>query len=102
LAVGLLSTGANRKQIRLHLIALAILGVIFATTLSAVWHTLEHTSEATCVICHLNHQPINNALSFHPELPDFAPVGTQPQAKEALLAQSPLIARIPARAPPTA
>jgi hypothetical protein len=102
LAVGLLSTGAKPKANPLASDRSGILGVIFATTLSAVWHTHEHTSEATCVICHLNHQPINNALSFHPELPDFAPVGTQPQAKEALLAQSPLIARIPARAPPTA
>ena len=92
----------QRKPIRFALIALAILAVVFAATLGAIWHTHQHTSEATCAICHLNHQPSNNALSFHPELPDFAPVGTQPQSQETLLAQNPLIARIPARAPPAA
>jgi hypothetical protein len=92
----------SQKTIRLLLVALAILAVVFATTLGAVWHTHEHTSEANCVICHLNHQPIDNVLWFDPGLPDFAPVGAQREPPESILTQNPLISRVPARAPPSA
>jgi hypothetical protein len=92
----------EQKSIRFALVAVAILALIFATTLGAVWHTHEHTSEASCVICHLNHQPIDNALCFDPGLPDFAPVGAQPEPQESLVAENPPLSRVPARAPPFA
>lgn len=91
-----------RKPIRFALIAIAIVAVMLATTAGMVWHTHVHTSEANCVICHLSHQPITNALSFSPTLPNFAAVGAQPEPEEAPAAQSPLIARVPTRAPPAA
>jgi hypothetical protein len=90
----------RRKPIRFALIAVAILAVVFAATLGAVWHTHVHTSEANCPIRHLNHQPIDSALTFSPALPNFAPVGAQPEAQEVFAAQNPLMARVPARAPP--
>lgn len=93
---------AYRKPIRFALIAIAIVVVLLATTAGMVWHTHVHTSEANCVICHLSHQPITNALSFSPTLPIFAAVGAQPEPEEVLAAQNPLIARVPTRAPPAA
>jgi hypothetical protein len=84
------------------LVAVAILALVFATTVGAVWHTHKHISEANCPLCHLNHQPIDNALSFDPELPQFALLGRQPQAREPVFAQSAVIPRVPARAPPAA
>lgn len=92
----------RQKTIRFALVAVAILAVMFATTLGMVCHKHVHTSEANCVICHLNHQPITNALSFSPALPSFAAVGTQPEPEEVLAAQNPLVTRDPARAPPSA
>jgi hypothetical protein len=89
-----------RSSIRWALVAVAILAVVFATTVGAVWHTHKDISEASCPICHLNHQPIDNALSVEPELPEFAPVGNQPQAREPALVESAVIPRVPARAPP--
>lgn len=92
----------RQKIIRFALVAVAILAVMLATTAGMVWHTHVHTSEANCVICHLSHQPITNALSFSPALPIFAAVGAQPEPEEVLAAQNPLIARVPTRAPPAA
>lgn len=92
----------HRKSIRLVLVAVAILAVVFATTLGAVWHTHEHTSEANCAICHLNHQPIDSTLSCDCALPHFTPLGEQPEPQEVAVAQSPVISRVPARAPPLA
>lgn len=82
--------------------ALAILAVMFATTAGAIWHTHVHTSEANCPICHLNHSPIDSALAAEPILPRFTPVGVQPEPQATPIAQSPVIVRVPARAPPAA
>ncbi|HKS65883.1 MAG TPA: hypothetical protein VJR26_01475 [Candidatus Acidoferrales bacterium] len=90
----------SRRSIRLLLVAAAILVVVFATTLGAIWHTHERTSEASCAICHLNHQPIDNAVSCDCAIPYFVPVGEQPEPQEFAVAQTPVIARVPARAPP--
>ncbi|MGH9733481.1 MAG: hypothetical protein ACRD8A_02675 [Candidatus Acidiferrales bacterium] len=90
----------HRKPIRFTLIAFAILAVLFATTLGMVWHTHVHTSDANCVFCHLNHQPITNALSFTPALPKFGVVRAQRQSQESVVAQTSVFFRVPARAPP--
>jgi hypothetical protein len=82
------------------IVGLAIFAAVFATTLGVVWHSHEHTSEANCAICHLNHQHVNNSLSIDPAALHF--VGTRPDPPEPGLVQSPLIVRVPARAPPTA
>lgn len=90
----------HRKPIRFTLIAFAIVAVLLATTMGMVWHTHVHTSDANCVFCHLNHQPITNALSFAPALPKFGVVRAQPQNQESIAAQNPVFSRVPARAPP--
>jgi len=83
-------------------VALAILAVMFATTAGAIWHTHVHTSEANCPICHLNHSPIDSGVAAEPVLPRFALIGFRPEPQEVPIAQSPVILRVPARAPPTA
>jgi len=90
----------DKRPIRIALIAFAILAILLATTMGMVWHTHAHTSEANCVFCHLNHQPITNALSFTPTLPDFAMVRAQAQSQESAVAPNPAFSRVPARAPP--
>jgi hypothetical protein len=74
--------------------------LLVAMTLGSVWH--HHAgSDATCPICHLNHQPIERPLAID-RTPALALVGPTDQPQDTGLAPSPIVPRVPARAPPIA
>ena len=44
-------------------VALAVLLLLTAAIAASVWHNHRGSSEATCQICHVGHQPIDQQLS---------------------------------------
>src|ERR1700690_585986 len=93
----------HRKSIRYILVAVALLALVGVTaTLGGVLHHHQNsTSENTCQICHLNHQPIERPLASD-RGPVMAPVGAQPEPEDYEFSPGLLVHRLPARAPPTA
>lgn len=91
----------NRQSIRYVVVALTLLGLLFMTaTLGGVLHYHQNsTSENTCPICHLNHQPIERPLVSH-RLPALQPAGPNPEPFNYEFAPDPMTRRVPARAPP--
>jgi hypothetical protein len=75
--------------------------LLVAMTLGSVWHHHTGSSEATCQICHLNHQPIERPLASD-RTPVLALIGHAQELQDTGLAPSPVIPRVPARAPPIA
>jgi len=75
--------------------------LLVAMTLGSVWHHHAGSSDATCPICHLNHQPIERPLAID-RTPALALVGPTDQPQDTGLAPSPIVPRVPARAPPIA
>jgi hypothetical protein len=75
--------------------------LVFATTLSNVWHHHDSNSENACPICHLNHQPIERPLAGH-RLPVLVPVSAHADAFRPSIAPTSDFRRVPARAPPSA
>jgi hypothetical protein len=91
----------HRKAIRYFFVALALLALLLVTaTLGGVLHHHQNpSSENTCQICHLNHQPVERPLASD-RVPVLAPVGQQPEPEDYEFSPGPLIRRLPARAPP--
>jgi hypothetical protein len=93
----------RRSSIRLWLVPVALLALLLVgmTTTSIVWHHHDGTTETQCPICHLSHQPIDTPTAAN-HAPTFALVAPAAEIRDAELAPSPAVLRIPARAPPTA
>lgn len=90
------------KLIRYALVALALFGLLLltATLGGALHHHQSSTSENSCPICHLNHQPIERSVA-RDRLPALLPTGPGPEPLDSELAPTPLTQRVPARAPPS-
>jgi hypothetical protein len=93
----------HRKSIRYFFVPLAILAllVVTATFGGALHHHQNPTSENTCQICHLNHQPIERPLASD-RVPALTPVGAQPEPEDYEFSPRLFDRRLPARAPPVA
>lgn len=92
----------RRQPVRLAVTAMAVLMLlVFATTLGSVWHHHTTSSEATCPICHLNHQPVQRPLTVS-RAPQLEITRSSPDANVPETAPAPVIRRLAARAPPSA
>jgi len=81
-------------------VALSLL-LIGMTLVSVCHHHGAESSETTCQICHLSHQPIDRPLAIDPA-PAIALQTAAPEVRDTGLASAPVIRRLPARAPPSA
>ena len=89
------------KQVRYLILPVALLALLLVgMTTGSVWHHHTGSSESTCPICHLSHQPIDRPLATN-EAPAFALVAPTPEPRLCALAPNPVITRVPARAPPS-
>lgn len=75
--------------------------LLLAMTAGCVWHHHADSSETSCSICHLSHQPIERPLAVH-RAPALALLGTHPEPQDEVLVVIAVIPRLPARAPPSA
>jgi hypothetical protein len=91
----------NSKRFLAIPIALLALLLVGMTVTSVVWHHHDGATESSCPICHLSHQPIDRPAAAN-HAPTFALVAPTPELRDAGVAPSPTIRRVPARAPPTA
>jgi hypothetical protein len=94
----------NKRQPIRHLIvpvALLSLLLIGMTLVSVCHHHAGDSSETTCSICHLSHQPIDRPLAID-AAPAMALLASAPEPRNTGLASAPVILRLPARAPPSA
>ena len=84
-------------------VALLSLLLIGMTLVSVCHHHAadSSSSESTCSICHLSHQPIDRPLAVD-AAPAMALLAPAPEARDTGLASAPVIRRLPARAPPSA
>jgi hypothetical protein len=74
--------------------------LVLAMTLGGLWHNHSGSSDANCSICHLNHQPVDNAPVSYRE-PSLAQVDTRAVPEEPGFTLGLAAPRLPARAPPT-
>jgi hypothetical protein len=95
----------NRSSMRLWLVPVALLALLLVgmTTTSVVGHHHHHdgNTEARCPICHLSHQPVDTPTTAN-HAPTFALVAPAAEPRDAGMAPTPAIRRVPARAPPSA
>jgi hypothetical protein len=92
----------SAKPIRCLVVPVALLALLLvAMTLGSVWHHHDGSSDATCQICHLSHQPIERPLA-NDRAPVLALLGTAQEPQDTGLAPTPIVPRVPARAPPIA
>ncbi|HEY6904507.1 MAG TPA: hypothetical protein VI216_09380 [Candidatus Acidoferrales bacterium] len=88
------------KQVRYLILPIALLALLLVgMTTGSVWHHHTGSSESTCPICHLSHQPIDRPVPTDPA-PAFALTAPTAEPKPLDLAPNPVISRVPARAPP--
>jgi hypothetical protein len=74
---------------------------VLSLTLSSAFHLHNGTNEATCSICHLNHQAIDHS-SVKQNQVSFEIVGVRFDSPDPETGTRPVISRLPARAPPLA
>jgi hypothetical protein len=92
----------ERRPIRSLAVTVALVALLLAgVTLGSVWHHHAGSSDATCQICHLSHQPIDQPLEVHRAAAP-APMGSAPEAADEVLVSKLVCGRVPARAPPAA
>jgi len=93
----------RRTETRFWLIPIALLALLLVgmTLTSVVWHHHDGAAEAGCPICHLSHQPIDRPVAVN-HAPTFALVAPTAGIRDAGLAPTPALRRVPARAPPAA
>jgi hypothetical protein len=92
----------SRKPLRYLAVPIVLVVLLVAaTTLGIAWHQHANSSESNCPICHLNHQPIGQPLESN-QAPVLAPLGAQDEPQEPGFVASPVVSRVPARAPPAA
>ncbi|MFZ0637932.1 MAG: hypothetical protein WA755_12235 [Candidatus Acidiferrales bacterium] len=91
----------SHKYVRYLVLTLALSALlVVTTTLGQVWHNHDSSSEQTCPICHINHQPIEKPLAST-RLPILAPIGRNIDIVPPSFEPTPDFRRVPARAPPT-
>jgi hypothetical protein len=89
------------RALLIPLITVALLAVFLATVVGGgVWHNHDGNSQATCSICHLNHQPMDSPLAEN-RVPSFGEVERQLVVEELCAASAPAIRLTSPRAPPT-
>jgi len=81
-------------------VALSLLLVGMTLVSIAHFHNSDESSEATCQICHLSHQPIDRPLAIDPQSA-MALQAPAPEPRDTGFAPAPVIRRLPARAPPS-
>jgi hypothetical protein len=87
------------QKIRLVIIPVALLAALLVCmTLGSVWHHHDG-SDATCQICHLNHQPYER-WPVADRTPALSQSGPTPDLPDIRFAPRIVVRRIPARAPP--
>jgi len=92
----------KRNPIRHFTVSVALLALFaVAMTLGSVWHHHTGSSDRSCQICHVGHQPIERPLATHSAVA-LAVVGPTPEPQGAGLAPIFVFLREPARAPPVA
>ena len=92
----------TRSLTRLFSIAVALLAIVLvAMALGSVAHFHAGSSDQTCQICHLNHQPVERPLVVS-RAPVLILAGETPATAEADFAPAPVARRVPTRAPPSA
>ena len=75
--------------------------LVLSMTLGSVWHHHAGSSESTCQICHLSHQPVDRPLATD-RTPTLATVGNRLEVQEPDFVPALFTGRVPARAPPSA
>jgi len=92
----------KRNPIRYFTVSVALLAALaVAITLGSVWHHHVGSSDKSCQICHVGHQPIERPLATYRAVA-LAPVGPTPELQDARVAPAAAVPRVPARAPPVA
>jgi hypothetical protein len=93
----------RRTETRFRLIPIALLALLLVgmTLTSVIWHHHDAAAEAGCPICHLSHQPIDRPVAVN-HAPTFGLVAPTTGIRDAGLAPTPAVRRVPARAPPAA
>jgi len=69
--------------------------------LGSVWHHHAGSSEASCQVCHVSHQPVERPLAIH-RAPALALLGPTLDLPQTSVAKDPVVRRLLARAPPIA
>lgn len=90
------------RLIRHRIVPVALLSLLLiGMTLVSVCHHHADSSETTCSICHLSHQPIDRPLAIDPA-PAVTLESPAPEPRDTGIAAALVIQRLPARAPPSA
>ncbi|HET9401767.1 MAG TPA: hypothetical protein VFO34_12540 [Candidatus Acidoferrales bacterium] len=92
----------RHTQIRSALpVALAVLLLLTATFAATIWHDHHGSSETTCQICHVGHQPVDQQLTTGClEAPTL--LGEAPAPADSVRIAGPALRFTVSRAPPTA
>jgi len=91
-----------RNSVRCFTVPLALLALLAVVMLlGSVWHHHEGSSEASCQICHVSHQPVEPLLVTH-RAPALALLGPALDLPDTGVSKDPIVRRVLARAPPIA
>lgn len=85
---------------RLAVLGVALVAFLATATLSAIWHHHSDNSEATCSICHVTHQPVDQSPASVRNT-TLHTLGFQEETAPPTVVSAPRILRLPVRAPPT-
>jgi hypothetical protein len=92
--------GNRKTRLILFVLSLALM-LAMATTAGNVWHHHATTAaESTCPICHLGHQPAQQAV-VKQSAPVMLAEGSGPFVPEPLYHAAPIFSRLATRAPPS-
>ena len=90
------------KPTRYLVVPVALLALLLVgMTLGSVWHHHTGSSESTCPICHLGHQPMDRPIAAD-QAPSLELVAPTPEPRDTGVAPAPVVGPLPARAPPLA
>jgi hypothetical protein len=92
----------NRKSIRFCAGPLTLLVLLLlATTIGSAWHHhANSSSEDSCQICHLSHQPVERPVAAQ-RSHSLIPIGASQEPPDNELVPDLASRRVPARAPPS-
>lgn len=85
---------------RLAVLGVALTAFLATVTLSAIWHHHSDNSEATCSICHVMHQPVDQSPATVRNT-TLHTLGFQEEASPLSFVSAPRALRLPVRAPPS-
>jgi hypothetical protein len=81
------------------MVALGVALLLTATFAASVWHEHHGASEATCQVCHVGHQPVDQHLVSNRVVSPML-VATAPLATEPIRISGPALRVAASRAPP--